>query len=382
MALAVSGVAPRVSLDVAPEPVPLEGVLREGSPAERARLEREGADLSRRFAPAFVQDTSPEHPERDRPLRVDFDGDWDAENNWSRLSAEHRGRDAAAYASFILSETHAYLTYTLFFPRDWESLACVPYICHDNDLESLLVVVERGTSSRAPELVLVETKFHARFVAAPRADLVRAESGQPVVTVESGGHGMLPSRSGDPLGDHPIRYVERSALGASPGAQAYELRSLRDALWSRRAPAAVDARLWTPGEGGFLSYAGARFGPLGRPLGAAMAGREFAGGVRPPWAIGADGPRGDWFFDPAFVALSRYGAWFGVAPSSTYVLNGYVDDLTRECVGPACAQAREESEAALLPPGGLLAGLGLLLLRPGRRLPRAPARDRERLPRK
>jgi hypothetical protein len=382
MALAVTGVAPLVSFDVAPEPVPLEAVLRESSPVERARLEREGDELSRRFAPVLVQDTSPEHPERDRPLRVDFDGDWDAENNWSRLRAEHARGDAAVYASFVLTETHAYLTYTLFFPRDWESLACVPYICHDNDLESMLVVVERSAGGRAPELVLLETKFHARFAAVRRADLLRTPAGQPVVTVQSGGHGMLPARAGDPLDEKSPRYVERSLLPASPGANGYELRSLRESLWSRRSPAAEDAHLWTPGEGGFLSYSGARLGPLGRPLGAAMSGREFAGGVRPPWAIGAQGPRGDWFFDPAFVALSRYGGWFAAAPSSTYVLNGYVDDLARECVGPACAQARQETEAAVLSPGGLLTALGLLLLPAGRRPRRGLARARERPARK
>jgi hypothetical protein len=376
MALALNGVAPAVSFDLAPEPVPLDAVRRPARPEERSRLDAEGTELTRRFAPVFVQDTSPEHPERDRPLRVDFDGDWDAENNWSHLGPEHARGDAAVYASSILTETHAYLTYTLFYPRDWIPVACFSYVCHDNDLESLLVVVERGGRARGPALVLAETKFHARYAAVRQSELLRGEAGQPLVSVESGGHGMLPARSGESLGDHPVRYVERSAGAADPGAEPYDLLPLRESLWAHRAPSEAEASLWTPGEGGFLSYAGARLGLLGRPLGAAMAGREFAGGVRPPWAIGAEGPRGDWFLDPAFVAVSRHGGWFGSEPSLSYVLNTYVDDLARECVGTTCSRARRESEASMLSPGGLLTGLGLLLLRVGRRPRRGSARNR------
>jgi hypothetical protein len=376
IALALNGVAPAVSLDLGSEPVPLVEVQRQVSAEGRAELDAEGTELARRFAPVFVQDTSTEHPERDRPLRVDFDGDWDAENNWAHLGPEHGRRDAAVYTSSVLTETHAYLTYTLFYPRDWIPVACVPYVCHDNDLESLLVVVERGGRAKAPALVLAESKFHARYAAVRAAELLRGAAGQPLVSVESGGHGMLPVRSGEPLGDHPVRYAERSAAAGVTDAEPYDLLPLRDSLWARRAPSVAEANLWTPGEGGFLSYAGARLGLLGRPLGAAMANSEFAGGVRPPWAIGAEGPRGDWFFDPAFVAVGRHPGWFGGVASTTYVLNPYVDDLARECVGPACSRARTESEASALSPGGLLTGLGLLLLRPGRRLRRGPARGR------
>jgi hypothetical protein len=376
MALALDGVAPAVSLDLRSEPLPLAAVQRRVSAEERPRLEAEAATLTRRFAPVFVQDTSTEHPERDRPLRVDFDGDWDAENNWSHLRPEHARGDAAVYGSSILTETHAYLTYTLFYPRDWIPFACVPYICHDNDLESLLVVVERGGSGKPPVLVLAETKFHARFAAVRARELLRGEAGQPLVSVESGGHGMLPARAGDSLGAHPVRYVERSAAATATDAVPYDLVPIQESLWALRAPVGSEEPLWTPGEGGFLSYAGARLGPLGRPLGAAMAGREFAGGVRPPWAIGAEGPRGDWFFDPAFVAVSRHEGWFGREPSMAYVLNTYVDDLARECVGPACSQARTESEASALSPGGLLTGFGLLLLRGGKRPRRGSVRNR------
>src|SRR4029079_16982113 len=50
---------------------------REAPPAlatgsDRAALEREASALLERWAPSFSQEVSTHHPERDRPMRVDF----------------------------------------------------------------------------------------------------------------------------------------------------------------------------------------------------------------------------------------------------------------------------------------------------------------------
>jgi hypothetical protein len=249
------------------------------------------------------------------------------------------------HGSAILTTTHAYLTYTLFFPRDWQQFLCVPYACHDNDLEVLLVVVERGgqANDSVDRLVLVETKAHRSYLALRGADVARTADRRPLVEVESEGHGMQAVRQGDvPEGDRRV-FIPESATPAleatfAAASERYGLLSLRSTLWQRRSPSAEHGRLWVEGESGWLSYSGARQGRSGRPMGASMAGREYPGGVRPPWALRAVGNRGDWFLDPALSTLRRYGSWFpaGRAAGGTYVLNRYLDDLRAECVGPAC----------------------------------------------
>jgi len=286
---------------------------------------------------------SADHPERDRPLPIDFDGDWDATNNWAHLTPELRGAQPVVYGAATLTSTEAYLFYTLFYPRDWSSPFCISYVCHDNDLEVVLLIVRRASNRGRDELVLVETKAHREYVARRGSELATDAQGRPWIRVESEGHGMYPVPAGEPLpatAQHlrPPRPLEVAAAD-DRNRPRYELESLHDTLWARRAPQAAQRALWTPGETGFLAYAGARLGRRGQALGVSMAGHEYAGGVRPPWGLkGQAGERGDWFFDPAYVALLRHSDWFGPQPPSLdYAYNPFLADLTSECVDLACA---------------------------------------------
>lgn len=361
--------SPSLSAQVAPEPT-----------ANRAAMVERAAALLSRWAPVFVQQVSPEHPERDRPLRVDFDGDWDATNNWAHLDARAAGATPTVYGSAILSETHAYLNYVLFYPRDWLSWLCVPYACHDNDLETALVVVERGGAARPDRLVFVETKTHYRYLALPGADVARGARGQPIFVVESEGHGLHALGRGETSGGARLVLVHGAATppleDAGVTTEQYELLSLADTLWPRRAARAVDGKLWSEGETGFLYYTGARMGRRGSPLGASMASREYPGGVRPPWALHAAGERGDWFLDPAYAAQTRHGEWLQASASRNYVFNPYLDDLTRECRGADCPSAPPPPNtlARSSLTGGLLLALGSLYLRSRRRVPGAASK--------
>lgn len=337
---------------------------------DQALLEVEAEALAARWAPVFVQHVSAEHPERDRPLPVDFDGNWDATDNWAHLTPAAARVKPVVYDSVILTTTHAYLTYTLFFPRDWQPFLCVPYVCHDNDLEVVLVVVERGgqASESVDRLVLVETKTHKSYLALRGSDVARARDRRPVVEVESQGHGLHAVPVGTiPEGErrlfaHESATSAREVAGGAPS-ERYELSSLRATLWQRRGPSSAEGRLWVEGESGWLSYSGARQGRSGRTLGASMAGHEYPGGVRPPWALRAEGNRGDWFLDPALVTLRQHRSWFaaGRPVGSRYVLNRYLDDLKEECVAQACSPVlraestwgRASSLVALLLPLGL-----------------------------
>jgi hypothetical protein len=339
-------------------------------------LDAEAAGLVERWAPVFVQHVSTEHPERDRPLPIDFDGNWKATDNWSHLTPAARTQKAAVYASAILTSTHAYLTYTLFFPRDWQPFFCVPYACHDNDLEVLLLVVERGKNGDADRLVLVETKAHHDYVPLRGAEVARAADHRPIIEVESQGHGMYALRRGDaPDGPYRLFVPAAAPTALEPAAAAppdrYELLSLHATLWQRRDPDAQHGTLWRTGPADSLTYAGTREGRCGHPLGVWMAGQEYPGGVRPPWGLQAEGARGDWFLDPVLSVLRRYRSWFpaGKPIDTSYVLNPYLDDLKGECSGRGCppAPSAPASVAASLLPLGVLLALGLAARRFRRR---------------
>jgi len=370
----VSGVTPALSraLAVEVDVHPLRSSL-----ADQLRLEAGAQALLRRWSPNFAQEASAAHPERDQPLRVDFDGDWAATNNWSHLTAEQGRAQPVVYGSAILTSTYAYLFFTLFYPRDWSSPVCISYLCHDNDLEAALLVVRRASTPERDELVFVETKAHLAYVALRAAELASDAQGRPWIRVESEGHGMYPVPASEPVSGTAQRLVLANPAGSAeasgmPG-RGYELVSLHDTLWARRDPAAAQGELWTSGSTGFLTYTGARLGRRGHRLGVAMAGHEYAGGVRPPWGLEARaGARGDWFLDPAYVALLQHREWFAAqAPSLEYVFNPFLDDLTLECSGLGCP--------AILPPPfpnrtrmGVMAGLvvatGLVSLRARRRV--------------
>lgn len=344
-----------------PEDAPLfPSIPRELTLSRSAKTAADEAQaLLLAFAPVFIQEQDPSSAKPDTPLPIDFDGDWRATNNWDNLDrVSPSSLRPAAYGAAILTRTHAFLTYVLFYPRDWASPFCVPYICHDNDLEAVQLVVKRASFDAPATLLYVETKAHFDYVAAKASELSRDHTGRPLLRVESQGHGIYPVLCAEKLPEQARKLTPTD----------YELFSLHTTLWARRDPGASSGELWTSGETGYLAYTGARQGRVGAPLGASMAGRKYAGGVRPPWGLRASvGARGDWFLDPAFVANARHPAIFQEQEFDTgYDFNPFLDDLARECSGETCAPAPPRPPPSLTAQtalGGLLLGLGLVSLR-------------------
>ncbi len=316
------------------------------------------ARLLERWAPTFVQHVARADAGRDRPTRVDFDGDWNAKNKWRSQARFGTSLPPAAYGAAVLTRTHAYLTYTLYYPRDWIRPICLPYICHDNDLESVLVVVRRDRDwergeERDGELVLIESKAHLRYHELSAREVAVDEDGRPLVAVEAKGHGPHPCRRGDDAcapGPRRLVYVRGDPPSPPPrradGREVrYELLSLRESLWARRHPIESQG-LWTAGETGPLYYAGTRCGRMGDRMGAAMAWSRFPGGVRPPWGLkGSSGARGDWFLDPAAVVAERHPTVAAAGDGALeYVFHPYLNDLARECLGGDCAHPEPPPE--------------------------------------
>jgi hypothetical protein len=335
--------------------------------------EREATALLERWAPTFVQHVARRDRGRDRPTRIDFDGDWDATNNWANQRRLKHQLAPAVYGAAVLTETHAYLTYTLYYPRDWTRL-CLPYICHDNDLESVLLVVDRASEPEG-ELALVETKAHLDYEARHPDEVARDARGRPLIWIEALGHGPYACRPGEEACEPKsgrLMYVRDEppspSLEPADGREVrYELLSLRETLWARRHLTEDSLALWSAGETGPLHYAGSRCGRLGDTMGASMAWRRYPGGVRPPWALkGRRGARGDWFLDPAAVFGPDIPGLAERGPGALrYVHHPYLSDLAQECVGDRCAHPvppPEPSRMSTLAATGAAAGLLMLAL--------------------
>jgi hypothetical protein len=314
----------------------------------------DAASLAAHHAPVIVQEAHEQggNLTQDLPVDFDFDGDWDMRNNWANQPAGTSRASPVVHWSVVATRRHAWITYFLYYPRDW-SWVCLPLVCHENDLEQFTLVVANDGGAGRP--LLLEAKYHRgeRGYPVPGAGAVprlrtaavlgSSDDGRPLVRVEWGGHGVTScDLDGDGARDarcvraatnhtrvlHPPGARPIALTGARPP-QAYELRALHDTLWSRRS---LGHDLWAPG---LLSFQGRRLGRLGRALGVAFAGSR--GGARAPWGVRAKGRSlaGERFFDPAAALTDR---WILPGPplDDAYVENRFVDDLRRECDGAAC----------------------------------------------
>ncbi|MCA9076594.1 MAG: LEPR-XLL domain-containing protein [Planctomycetaceae bacterium] len=216
--------------------------------------------LAFRWAPVLYQDVDDDGPNSlggrsDYISRIDFDGDWDARNNWE--NAEHFALPASVYYSVVTTTTHWYITYGFYHARDWsDQLLQRSWDQHENDMEGMLAIVKRGTSNGEAfgELQAIVTTYHTDFVSyivdggtlqpawfdSDQEDIGGAmdhggvlpmmpttgPDGQswhrPVVAQESEGHGLLAFDIGGNKGHRPnggdttwVRY-EPGKHGAEP----------------------------------------------------------------------------------------------------------------------------------------------------------------------
>lgn len=101
--------------------------------------------LSLSWAPVHYQNVDPNGDQSlggraDYLTAVDFDGDWESSNNWENL-AYYRAK-AVVYYSVVESETHWFIIYAFYHPRDWIK-AFELEAAHENDMEGVLLTVER-----------------------------------------------------------------------------------------------------------------------------------------------------------------------------------------------------------------------------------------------
>lgn len=99
--------------------------------------------LALRYAPIHYQDVDDTNPQADFLTRFDFDENYDASDNWDHLF--EGDLSGAVYYSVVESETHWFILYAFFHPRDraegWRRTE------HENDLEGFLLFVRKDDTN-------------------------------------------------------------------------------------------------------------------------------------------------------------------------------------------------------------------------------------------
>ena len=283
-------------------------------------------ELARHYAPVIHQGVA---SNQDFITAADFDGDWIGNNNWENQSTGDLS--AHVYYSVAETETHWFLFYSLFHPRDYTRDPCESSDgCHENDMESLQVVVAKDGTSFG-RLLVVETLAHSHIYlyvadqsvkgnALPVKASARIEGDRPVVYVETYGHGIYGQRK--ILVPHAVIYRVGEQAETPEGLQdsdvSYQLVPIYETLWAHRDEIGPGQAFDQP------------FNYRGHILPATFDGQNYGEDkANTPWGYNQETgdalSRGDFFLDPA-KALA-YHVSFGADFSLEYVYNPYLADL-------------------------------------------------------
>lgn len=171
-------------------------------------------ELARRYAPIAFHAVDETRGRQDIPTRADFDGNLRGDDNWETFLSWELP-PTLSYA-VLRTETHLFITYHIFHPRDWEPVRLGLHLTHENDGENLQVVVDRATGA----VVLLFTQAH--YVGGVYAGVMDA-AGEGVVVAPAFGDGSEDIRGPmalfdgegrpDPHGTHAGVFVEERGHG-------------------------------------------------------------------------------------------------------------------------------------------------------------------------
>ena len=303
--------------------------------------------LVEHYAPFVAQETWFQ-PKSDYLARFDLDGDWEGDNNWE--NAERGSSLAYVHYAVMETQTHWFLIYNFFHPRDYSD-KCVVGTCHENDNEGLILTVEKDGSAMG-RLLTMETLAHNNIYSYVNDRRVRSnlhnpdgqvelhQGSHPVIFIESGGHGVYGSTdshsryslSSDAFADGTgVTYVYKGAAERPKHANdrnvGYELLPIYDYWWTRahqgNANRTFDAYYR------YIPY-GNRPGVRFDQIAGSFLGRQFGSNSAKPfwgWHDSRTAKRqvlapGQWGLDPAYgVSVNlRMPEPF----SLTYIFNPYL----------------------------------------------------------
>jgi hypothetical protein len=302
-------------------------------PAEKVEFPGEGAShdpyrlLAQHYAPFVAQETWFQ-PKSDYLARFDLDGDWRGDNNWA--NAGTGASQAYVYYAAVETQTHWFLIYNFFHPRDYSD-KCVVGTCHENDNEGLILTVEKDDSQYG-RLLSMETLAHNNIYSHRADSRVRAgvhnldgdvefyEGSHPVVFIESGGHGVLGSaashslytqRAADFSGGTGVTYVYKGRAEKPKHANdrmvGYELLPIYDHWWLPSVDGSDRGRQMFDAYYQYAPYGG-RPTPGQRQIAGSFLGRMHGANKAKPfwgWHDNRTSKRevvapGQWGLDPAY----------------------------------------------------------------------------------
>jgi hypothetical protein len=312
-------------------------------------------EIAAAFAPVFYQGLGT-HPRYDYITNFDFDGDWRGDNNWANAADTRFPLRAYVYYSVAETETHYFVAYAVFHPRDYKGgkvrgrilsraieigvgalgrfdptgRAAEATLAHENDLEGALVVAEkRGNRPQDARVRFVETLAHNRFLKyEPRPDTTRDGIGRVRLSdgrraelfIEPRGHGIhahKSEKSNNRTKDLLVyKYTGQASdsakRGAGVGSVGYALTPLYTTLWAQALAGEnqtyaeahdyrkLFAAVATKNANGMANANQTIENKIGSAFRGKVGGTNMA---RPPWgwfdAKERDRPLGEWFFDPA-----------------------------------------------------------------------------------
>ena len=180
--------------------------------AERVKFPASGKSsdpyfyLAAHYAPFIAQETW-FTPNADFLARFDYDGNWKGDDNWENLDSG--SSQAFVYYAAMETDTHWFLIYNFFHPRDYSDI-CIVGTCHENDNEGLILTVRKdGSKFGYPEVM--ETLAHNNVYSFTNDSKIKKglhdidgklelfEKTHPIIFIEAGGHGVYGSDSKSPL---------------------------------------------------------------------------------------------------------------------------------------------------------------------------------------
>lgn len=188
------------------------------------------AQLAARWAPVHFQDTDSTDYDADYLTSVNFDGDWNAKNNWESQDDDVSKLKGTVYYSVTETATHWFLVYGFFHPRDWSDVP-LDVLTHENDMEGVLLTVRKNDSTFGALEAMV-TVAHSEFLSyvAPGSPYTAGQQpvtgtivmksyggySRPATFQEAEGHGAHAWNGGDFGGGDGLVYYPSATTAEVP----------------------------------------------------------------------------------------------------------------------------------------------------------------------